>query len=102
MLQNQPQHHQPGRARPDQQRELVASLTAIVRDQHSSDTDVEALVLSALAQQSGGLDTPDVLELRAQLDVAVDEQTPLREQVQTVLAAIASTIAQWDRRRKGA
>jgi len=102
MFQNQSYHRRFGGARPDQQYEIVASLTAIVRDQHSSDADVEALVLSALAQQSGGLDTPDILALRAQLDVAIDEQAPLRQQVQAVLAAIASTTAQWDRTGRGA
>ncbi|QIO25319.1 hypothetical protein [Haloarcula sp. JP-L23] len=97
MLQNQSRHRRFGRARPDQQRQIVESITAAVRDQHSSDADVEALVLSAIAQQSGSLDTPDVLELRTQLDVAVDEQAPLRQQVQTVLAASASIMARWDR-----
>lgn len=102
MLQNQSRYRRFGGARPDQQREIVTSLTAAVRDPYSSDADVEALVLSAIAQQSGGLDTPDILALRAQLDVAVDEQVPLRQQVQTVLAAIASIIRQWGRTGRGA
>lgn len=96
MLQNQSRYRRFGGVRPDQERESVASLTAAVRDQYSSDADIEALVLSALAQQSDGLDTPDILELRTQLDVAVDEQAPLRQQVRTVLAAIASTMTRWE------
>ncbi|WP_268899516.1 hypothetical protein [Haloarcula nitratireducens] len=42
------------------------------------------------------------MALRAQLDVEVAEQAPLRQRVRTVVDAITETVATWDQQEMGA
>ncbi|MFC6977129.1 hypothetical protein ACFQL1_24185 [Halomicroarcula sp. GCM10025709] len=75
---------------------FVESIAQSARED-ASDHDLEAVVLRAVAQQSDTLSLPDVLELRAVLDVDVDETAPLEVRVATIVDAIEATVASWPR-----
>jgi hypothetical protein len=78
-------------------RELIAPITSAVREQRPLDTDLPAVVLTAVADRLSWLSTPDVLALRAQLTVDVDDQLPLADRVGTIVDAILAEIEQWKR-----
>ena len=78
-------------------RDLVAPITATVREQHPLETDLMGAVLAGVARQVDQLSTPDVLALRAQLTVDVDEQAPLVERVATIVDAILTAVEHWKR-----
>ncbi|WP_135306418.1 hypothetical protein [Haloarcula amylovorans] len=80
----------------------VKSITAAIQTEQPLETDLEAQVLRIVARKADRLATPDILELRAQLDVNVAEQVPLRQQVRTVVDAISETVATWDQQEMGA
>jgi len=77
--------------------ELIAPITSAVREQRPLDTDLPAVVLAAVADRIPWLSTPDVLALRAQLTVDVDDQLPLVDRVGTIVDAILTEIEQWKR-----
>ncbi|MHC3382022.1 hypothetical protein [Haloarcula sp. H-GB5] len=81
--------------------QFVESITATVRRQPDS-TDVEAVVLRAVARRSDSIDLPDVLELRSLLDVDGEQVDTLEEQVATIISAIEAELAGWDRREVAA
>ena len=76
---------------------LIAQITSAVREQRPLDTDLPAVVLAAVADRIAWLSTPDVLALRAQLIVDVDDQSPLIDRVGTIVDAILTEIEQWKR-----
>jgi len=78
-------------------RDLVATITPTVREQQPLETDLVGAVLAGVARQVDQLSTPDVLVLRAQLTVAVDEQAPLAGQVATIVDAILTEVEHWKR-----
>jgi len=78
-------------------RELIVLITSAVREQRPLDTDLPAVVLTAVADRLPWLSTPDVLALRAQLTIVVDDQIPLVERVGTIVDAILTEIEQWKR-----
>jgi len=96
MSQNHSSHESSrGNRRVPSSRELVDSITATVREQQPLATDLQAVVLSSLADRLSWLSTPDVLALRAQLTVDVDDQAPLVERVGTIGHAILSKVEHW-------
>lgn len=78
-------------------RDLVAPITAMVREQHPLETELQAVVLSHVADRLPWLSTPDVLALRSQLTVDVDEAVSLVEWVATIVDAILCGIKHWKR-----
>jgi len=78
-------------------RELIAPITSSVREQRPLDTDLPAVVLAAVADRIPWLSTPDVLALRAQLTVDVDDQIPLVNRVRTIVDAILNELEHWKR-----
>ena len=78
-------------------RDLVAPITATVREQHPLETDLPAVVLSHVADRLPWLSTPDVLALRAQLTFDVDEAVPLVERVATIVDTILGEVQHWKR-----
>ncbi|MBX0288676.1 hypothetical protein EGH22_20305 [Halomicroarcula sp. F28] len=76
-------------------RNLVLPVTAAIREQQPLDTDLPAVVLSSVADRLPWLSTPDVLELRAQVTVDVDEAVPLVERVATIIDAILTEVEHW-------
>ncbi len=78
-------------------RELVASITATIREQQPLDTDLTGVILAGVARQIDQLSTPDMLELRAQLAVDVDDQAPLIQRVATIIDAILTEVEHWKR-----
>ncbi|WP_220581494.1 hypothetical protein [Haloarcula nitratireducens] len=98
MSQNQPHCNWPGVSTSNQQRTFVESVIAIVCDQRVATADLEALVLRTIARQSANLTTPDILELRAQLDVDIDEQASRRQQTRAIVDAIMKIVEMWGHR----
>jgi len=98
MSQNTFQHEpsQTGNTLPSS-RELIAPITSAVREQRPLDTDLQAVVLTAVADRLQWLSTPDVLALRAQLTVDVDDQIPLVNRVRTIVDAILNELEHWKR-----
>ena len=78
-------------------RDLVAPITAAVREQQPLETDLVGAVLAGVARQVDQLSTPDVLVLRAQLTVDVHEQAPLAGRVATIVDAILAEVEHWKR-----
>jgi hypothetical protein len=85
-----------GRSLPDR-RDLIAPVTAAVRDQQPFDTDLAAVVLDRVVNRIPWLSLPDVRELRAQVSVNVDDQVPLVERVATIVDAILAELEHWKR-----
>ena len=77
--------------------DLVAPIAATVSEQQPLATDLQAVVLSVVAERLLWLSTPDVLALRAQLAVDVDGQAPLVERVAIIVDAILAEVEQWKR-----
>lgn len=98
MSQNYPQREstQPCRRLPSR-RGLVAPVTATVREQQPLETDLQAVVLRSVADRLPWLSTPDVLALRAQLTVDLDEAVPLVDRVRTIVDAILVEVEHWKR-----
>jgi len=98
MSQNHSQHESSrfGRRVPSS-RELVGPITAAVREHQPLSTDRQAIVISSVADRIPWLSTPDVLTLRAQLTVDVDEQAPLAGRVATIVDAILTEVEHWKR-----
>ena len=90
------EQHRAGRTLPDRQ-DLVAPVTATVRDQQPRDADFVAVVLDRLADRIPWLSLPDVLELRTLVTVDVDEAVPLVDQVGTIFDAILAELEHWKR-----
>lgn len=86
-----------GNRRVPSSRELVDSITATVREQQPLATDLEAAVLSSVADRLPWLSAPDVLALRAHLNVDVDEAVPLAERVATIVDTILTEVEHWKR-----
>ena len=78
-------------------RDLVAPITATVREEEPLETDLRAVVLSHVANRLPWLSTPDILALRAQFTVDVDEAVPLVERVATIVDAILREAEHWKR-----
>jgi hypothetical protein len=78
-------------------RELVAPVTATVGEQQPLETDLQAVVLRSVADRLPWLSTPDVLALRAQLTVDVDEAVPLIDRVRTIVDEILVEVEHWKR-----
>jgi len=78
-------------------RDLVAPITAAVREQQPLETDLVGAVLAGVARQVDQLSTPDVLALRAQITVDVHDQAPLVERVATIVDAILTEVEHWKR-----
>ncbi|GGK82965.1 hypothetical protein [Haloarcula sebkhae] len=76
---------------------FVESIATTVQGQSES-ADLEAVVLRAVAQQSDSIALPDVLELRSLLDVDGEQADTVEEQVTTIVSAIETELAGWDRR----
>jgi len=76
--------------------QFVESVVTTVRTQPDS-TDLEAVVLRAVAQRSDSIALPDVLELRSLLDADGEQADTLEEQVRTIINAIDAELAGWDR-----
>lgn len=98
MSQNHLRHEQyrTGRTLPDR-RDLVAPVTAAVREQQPRDANLAAVVLEQVADRIPWLSLPDILELRAKLSVDVDEAVPLVERVATIVDAILCEVEHWKR-----
>ena len=77
--------------------DLVVPITATVHEQQPLDTDLTAVVLSCVADRLLWLSTPDVLVLRAQLTVDVDDQAPLDDRVGVIVDAILGEVQHWKR-----
>ena len=85
-----------GRSLPDCQ-DLVGPITTVVRDQQPWDADLAAVVLDRVVDRVPWLSLPDILELRAQISVDVDDQVPLVERVATIIDAILAELEHWKR-----
>ena len=81
---------------PDRQ-DLVGPITTVVRDQQPRDADLAAVVLDCVVDRVPWLSIPDILELRAQVTVDVDDQAPLVERVTTIVDAILAELEHWKR-----
>jgi hypothetical protein len=90
------EQYRTGRTLPDRQ-DLVGPITTVVRDQQPQDADLAAVVLDHLADRVPWLSLPDILELRAQVTVDVDEAVPLVERVATIVDAILAELEHWKR-----
>jgi len=77
--------------------DFVAPITATVREEQPLNTELQAVVLSHVADRLPWLSTPDVLALRAQLTVDVDEQAPLDDRVGVIVNAIFDIVEHWKR-----
>jgi len=95
MSQNQSRHDLGGGLPP--RRELIAPITATVREQQPLETDLKGAVLAGVARQVDELSTPDVLALRAQLTVDIDETAPLVTRVEDIIDAILAEVEHWKR-----
>ena len=78
-------------------RDLVAPITAAVREQQPLETDLVGTVLAGVAGQVDQLSTPDVLALRAQLTVDIDETAPVVTRVGAIVDAILAEVEHWKR-----
>ena len=98
MSQNRLRHEQrrTGCTLPDRQ-DLVAPITTVVRDQQSRDADLAAVVLDRVVDRVPWLSLPDILELRSQVTVDVNDQVPLVERVATIVDAILAELEHWKR-----
>ena len=98
MSQNHSQHEssRSGRRVPSS-RELVAPITATVREHQPLATDLGAAVISSVADRIPWLSTPDVLALRAQLTVDIDETAPVVTRVGAIVDAILVEVEHWKR-----
>ncbi|MDQ2075049.1 hypothetical protein RBH20_21270 [Haloarcula sp. H-GB4] len=76
---------------------FVESIATTVRAQSGS-ADLEAVVLRAVARQSDSIALPDVLELRSLLDIDGEQADTVEERVTTIVSAIETELAGWDRR----
>ena len=88
--------HDPGGGLPPR-RELIAPITATVRQQQPLETDLVGAVLAGVARQVDQLSTPDVLALRAQITVDIDETAPVVTRVGTIVDAILTEVEHWKR-----
>jgi hypothetical protein len=77
--------------------DLVVPITATVREQQPLDTDLTAVVLRSVADRFRWLSTPDVLALRAQLAIDVDDQVSLDDRVGVIVDAFLSEVEHWKR-----
>ncbi|MFU1782933.1 hypothetical protein ACM16X_16270 [Haloarcula japonica] len=77
--------------------QFVKSIAKTVQAQSGS-TDVEAVVLRAVARQSDSIALPDILELHSLLDVDGEQADTLEERVTTIISAIEAELAGWERR----
>ena len=76
---------------------LVTPITGTVREQQPLEADLQAVVLSSVADRVPWLSTPDVLALRTQIAADVDDQAPLVERVATIVDAILTEVEHWKR-----
>ena len=90
------EQHCTGRTLPER-RDLVAPIMAVVRDRQPRDADLAAVVLEYVADRILWLSLPDILELRAQVSVDVDDQVPLVARVATIVDAILAELEHWKR-----
>lgn len=95
MSQNQSPHDLGGGLPP--RRELIAPITDTVREQQPLETELVGTVLAGVARQVDQLSTPDVLALRAQLTVDIDETAPVVTRVGAIVDAILAEVEHWKR-----
>ena len=95
MSQNHSRHELGGGLPP--RRELIAPITDTVREQQPLETDLVGTVLAGVARQVDQLSTPDVLALRAQLTVDIDETAPVVTRVGAIVDAILAEVEHWKR-----
>lgn len=95
MSQNQSRHDLDRGLPP--RRELIAPITDTVREQQPLETDLVGTVLAGVARQVDQLSTPDVLALRAQLTVDIDETAPVVTRVGAIVDAILAEVEHWKR-----
>ncbi|GGM49211.1 hypothetical protein [Haloarcula argentinensis] len=77
--------------------QFVESIATTVQAQSES-ADREAAVLRAVARRSDSIALPDILELRSLLDVDGEQADTVEERVTTIVSAIETELAGWDRR----
>ncbi|WP_262174643.1 hypothetical protein [Haloarcula laminariae] len=75
--------------------DLVVPVTAAVREQQPLDADLAAVVLDRVVDRVPWLSIPDILELRAQVTVDVNDQVPLVDRVALIVDAILAELEHW-------